>query len=287
MMAGVENKGVTFLFVDTQIIYEQMLEDMNSILNSGDVTGIYQDKDMEDIVMACKHECIKKQLQPNKMNIFTQYLQRVKNNIHLIMAMSPLNDQFSTRLRMFPSLVNCCTIDWFTEWPEEALIGVGTGQLREYAQEFGFEDQLPQIVEMCKIAHKSVEKISITYQQELRRYNYVTPTSFLELLTMFKSVQKEKKNDLKFSINRLKSGLDKLVAANQAVGEMQVMLVKMQPELEQAAIETERVMVKLEVDKAEADETQKIVSVEEAEAQKQSAAAMELARIAETSVEEA
>ena len=287
MMAGVENKGVTFLFVDTQIIYENMLEDMNSILNSGDVTGIYQDKDMEDIVMACKHECIKKQLQPNKMNIFTQYLQRVKNNIHLIMAMSPLNEQFSTRLRMFPSLVNCCTIDWFTEWPEEALIGVGTGQLREYAQEFGFEEQLPQIVEMCKIAHKSVENISVTYQQELRRYNYVTPTSFLELLTMFKTVQKEKKNELKFSINRLKSGLDKLVAANQAVGEMQVMLVKMQPELEQAAIETERVMVKLEVDKAEADETQKIVSVEEAEAQKQSAAAMELARIAETSVEEA
>ena len=25
---------------------------------------------------------------------------------------------------MFPSLVNCCTIDWFTEWPKEALLGV-------------------------------------------------------------------------------------------------------------------------------------------------------------------
>jgi dynein heavy chain len=71
MMAGVENKGVTFLFVDTQIIYEQMLEDMNSILNSGDVTNIYQDKDMEDIVAACKHECTKRGQQPNKMNIFT------------------------------------------------------------------------------------------------------------------------------------------------------------------------------------------------------------------------
>ena len=72
------------------------------------------------------------------MNVFTQYLNRVKNNIHLIMAMSPLNEKFSTRLRMFPSLVNCCTIDWFTEWPEEALIGVGKGQLNDYAIEFNF-----------------------------------------------------------------------------------------------------------------------------------------------------
>lgn len=31
-----------------------MLEDINAILNSGDVTGIYIDKDMEDIVGACK-----------------------------------------------------------------------------------------------------------------------------------------------------------------------------------------------------------------------------------------
>jgi dynein heavy chain len=37
-----------------------MLEDINNILNSGDVTNIYNDKDMEDIMNACKAECIKK-----------------------------------------------------------------------------------------------------------------------------------------------------------------------------------------------------------------------------------
>lgn len=41
MMAGVDNKPVSFLFVDTQIITEQFLEDINNILNSGDVTNIY------------------------------------------------------------------------------------------------------------------------------------------------------------------------------------------------------------------------------------------------------
>ena len=63
------------------------------------------------------------------MNLFTVYLARVKKNMHCVLAMSPIGDAFTTRLRMFPSLVNCCTIDWFTEWPEEALEGVGRGQL--------------------------------------------------------------------------------------------------------------------------------------------------------------
>lgn len=36
-------------------------------------------------------------------------------------AMSPIGDAFRTRLRMFPSLINCCTIDWFQSWPTDAL----------------------------------------------------------------------------------------------------------------------------------------------------------------------
>ena len=39
--AGMENKPMVFLFSDTQIKNESFLEGINSILNSGDVPGIY------------------------------------------------------------------------------------------------------------------------------------------------------------------------------------------------------------------------------------------------------
>jgi len=35
--------------------------------------------------------------------------------------MSPVGEAFRSRLRTFPTLVNCTTIDWFLPWPEEAL----------------------------------------------------------------------------------------------------------------------------------------------------------------------
>ena len=40
MQCGVQGKPTTFLFCDTQIIDEQMLEDINNILNAGDMEAI-------------------------------------------------------------------------------------------------------------------------------------------------------------------------------------------------------------------------------------------------------
>ena len=70
LLAGIENKPISFLFCDTQIFSEQMLEDINNIMNSGDVTGIYQEKDYEEITSACKGDCIKKNIPPNKPNVY-------------------------------------------------------------------------------------------------------------------------------------------------------------------------------------------------------------------------
>ncbi|VDQ10097.1 unnamed protein product [Trichobilharzia regenti] len=38
--------------------------------------------------------------------------------------MSPIGEPFRNRIRMFPAFVNCTTIDWFSEWPLEALLEV-------------------------------------------------------------------------------------------------------------------------------------------------------------------
>lgn len=74
MQAGVSKQITSFLFVDTQIINEQMLEDINNVLNSGDVSGLYKTEDLEGIFAVGKQACQAKGLAINKMNMFGQYL---------------------------------------------------------------------------------------------------------------------------------------------------------------------------------------------------------------------
>lgn len=85
----------------------------SGILNAGDVPNLYAPEDMDKILSTCRIDCQKKKLQPTKMNIFAQYIIRVQRNIHVVLCMSPLGGAFRDRMRMFPSLSNCCTIDWF------------------------------------------------------------------------------------------------------------------------------------------------------------------------------
>ena len=47
------------------------------------------------------------------LNMYNKFVERIRRNLHLVLAFSPIGDSFRTRLRMFPSLINCCTIDWF------------------------------------------------------------------------------------------------------------------------------------------------------------------------------
>ena len=63
---------------------------------------------------------------------------------------------------------------------------------------------------MCQIVHSSVAQNSVKFKAELSRYNYVTPTSYLELLGIFNKLVSLKKTDLTNSKNRTKTGLDKV-----------------------------------------------------------------------------
>lgn len=50
-------------------------------------------------------------LSPSTM--YSNFVKRIRQNLHLVLTMSSIGDAFRNRLRKFPSLLSCCTIDWF------------------------------------------------------------------------------------------------------------------------------------------------------------------------------
>jgi hypothetical protein len=50
--------------------------------------------------------------------LWTYFVDKTRENLHITLCFSPIGDAFRERLRQFPSLVNCCTIDWCARLPE-------------------------------------------------------------------------------------------------------------------------------------------------------------------------
>ncbi|CAF5127376.1 unnamed protein product, partial [Rotaria magnacalcarata] len=85
--AGLRNIATVFLFSDTQIKNESFLEDLNNILNSGDVPNIYQIDELEQIFTAMKPVVSEAALPPTKTNLYSAYTKRVRQNLHSVVCM--------------------------------------------------------------------------------------------------------------------------------------------------------------------------------------------------------
>ena len=52
----------------------------------------------------------------------------------MVLCFSPVGTTLRVRSRKFPAITNCTAIDWFHEWPEEALVSVSKRFLEETEQ---------------------------------------------------------------------------------------------------------------------------------------------------------
>ncbi|XP_056267415.1 dynein axonemal heavy chain 1 [Pseudoliparis swirei] len=287
LKAGLQNQNITFLFVDTQIKSESFLEDINNILNSGDVPSLYATEEQERILAAMKPVVRDLGQAPTKANLMAAYVRRVRSNVHTVLCMSPIGEVFRARLRQFPSLVTCCTIDWFSAWPEEALQAVATAFLSELPELEASPAARRGLTLMCVRIHQLASRRCALYRAELSRHNYVTPKSYLELLKVFSHLIGRKKLELSGERQRMKTGLDKLLSTAEDVSKMQEELEAMRPLLEEAAKETEVTMETIKRDTVVAEETRKSVQVEEAKASEKACFAGAIAADAQRDLDEA
>jgi dynein heavy chain len=260
--ASAESCQTVFYFSDTQIVRESFLEDINNVLNSGEVPNLFELDEMERIIASARPLAVAAGKVETRDAIYQHFVQLVRENLHIVICMSPIGDAFRVRCRMFPSLINCCTIDWFNEWPQEALLSVAQHQFHNV--DLGTAEIKAGVCNVCVAIHYDVSKSTARFYDELRRITYTTPTSYLELLTLFLSTLAEQRERIAQQISRYRGGVDKLVATNRVVDSMKAELTEMQPVLAHAQKDTAKLLEEVSRDQQAADAVKEQTAKEEA-----------------------
>ena len=109
---------------------ESFFEDISYMLNGREVPDIFSNEDKERIFLSLRKDAMDRGVSNEKHAVFDHFKQRMNDHIHFAISMSPSGTLFRQRCRVYPSLINCCAIDWYDEWPSDALEAVGNAFLQ-------------------------------------------------------------------------------------------------------------------------------------------------------------
>lgn len=189
--SGGVGKDYVFLLTEGQMKTDIFLNDIDSLLNSGEVPNIFSIEERQEIIEMTRLAAQggDRNLDISVLAILSFFRNRCKEKLHIMLCFSPIGDTFRIRLRLYPSLVNCCTIDWFDVWPDDALEQVALRSTTDINIE---ETVKVNAVIACKFFHACAKDISDRFYSEMGRKTYITTAGFLDLIQSYADLMKEK-----------------------------------------------------------------------------------------------
>jgi dynein heavy chain len=227
--AGQKGVGLMFLFTDAQVANEKFLVLINDLLSTGEVPGLFPDEEKGEVIDAVRNEVKGLGLEDTNSNCWSFFVDRVRRLMKVVLCFSPVGSTLRDRARMFPAVVNCTSIDWFHDWPMDALVSVSGNFLEE--TELIPAEHKPSMAEFMSYVHESVNEMSAVYLANDKRYNYTTPKSFLEQIDLYLKLLEKQSSKIQTAMDRMENGLTKLNATAAQVDDMKEKLAAQEIEL--------------------------------------------------------
>ncbi|XP_059839458.1 dynein axonemal heavy chain 6-like [Hypanus sabinus] len=257
---GVHGVNTVLLLTDFDLLQASFLEDLNYMVNLGQVPGLFESEELDNVIMELKKYEREGNISDNKEALYRFFLQRVHDRLHIVLALSTTGQMFRQWCRTNPSLVSCSTIDWYDRWPKEAQLKVANA----YFAHAEFEEVLKEkVAKACVDIHNSISVALEQMWQQMRRHYYITPSKYMELIHTFSNLFTAKKKKILNARNRFANGLEKLSEASSLIGVMQEELVPLGAQIEKKTKEVEQLMKKLQDDTDAMEEVRAIVKQEE------------------------
>nr|CAI9700520.1 unnamed protein product [Rangifer tarandus platyrhynchus] len=282
--SAVKNVPSVFLMTDSQVAEEQFLVLINDLLASGEIPGLFMDDEVENIISSMRPQVKSLGLTDTREACWKFFIDKVRRHLKVILCFSPVGSILRVRARKFPAVVNCTAINWFHEWPEDALVSVSARFLEDTE---GIQPEVKASISLfMSYVHTTVNEMSKVYLATERRYNYTTPKTFLEQIKLYQNLLAKKRMELVAKIERLENGLMKLQSTASQVDDLKAKLAVQEAELKQknenadklihvVGVETEKVSK----EKAIADEEEiKVEVINKNVTEKQKACETDLAK---------
>lgn len=259
--AGVKNIGTVFLLTDAQVPDEKFLVLINDLLASGEIPDLFVEDDLELIYTGVKNEVRGLGMEDTRENCWKFFIERVRRQLKVVLCFSPVGNTLRVRARKFPALINCSSIDWFHGWPETAMVSVSERFISE--NEYVPEETRGSISRFMAYVHRCANNMSQVYLTNERRYNYTTPKTFLELISLYLNMLSSKNKELTDNIERLENGLTKLINTASQVDDLKEKLAAQEIELKQKNEDADALIQRVGVETEIVQKEKAIADVEE------------------------
>jgi dynein heavy chain len=104
--AGQKGEATTFIFTDAEVKSENFLEYLNSILATGEVVGLFQKDERDGMCGEVRNDFVRDLpgAEDNMINLYAYFLDRLRDNLHIVLCFSPVNAKFPIRAQKFPAV---------------------------------------------------------------------------------------------------------------------------------------------------------------------------------------
>jgi len=254
-VAGHKGKPISFLLTDAEVKHETFLEYINMVLSTGEIPGLIPKDEKEIWLGDVRTEFVKKfkdNKEPSAMEIYDYFLDRLRDNLHIVLCFSPVGNKFRERARKFPALFNECSIDWFMPWPAEALGTVAEQSLARYGEIHTTPEIMAELPKWMANVHNQVNDACDLYYAKMRRSVFVTPKSYLSFLASYQDLYGKKYAELDEAEQKFNIGLQKISEAKEDIALLEKGLKKEEEKLKIKREEVDVLITELNKQKAAA-----------------------------------
>eukprot|EP00842_Homolaphlyctis_polyrhiza_P001698 jgi/Hompol1/2529/HPOL_006034-RA len=275
--SGCKGEQICFVLDEGNVMDTAFLERMNTLLANAEVPGLFEGDEFTSLMSACKESSTRDGHNLETHDELYQWFRRqVMKNLHVVFTMNPPEGSLASKAATSPALFNRCVLDWFGDWDLPAFFEVS----QEFTNTLDLDDpkfvspskyvstipQLPlplslrnTLLDLFAFVHESVRRLSDRIKAKQSVSVFVTPRQYLDFVTTFVEMYRDKRFQLEERQRHLIVGLDRLRDTVDQVNDLRASLAIKNQELQTKSEQAEQKLAKMVGEQQEA-ESKKLAS---------------------------